>query len=280
MGMLDQITPIIITYNEAPNIGRTLDKLAWAKKIVVVDSGSTDDTLDIVRAYTQVELLQKPFTDFASQCNFGLAHVATEWALSIDADYVFSDELISELQGLEPAPDIAGFRARFVYRVHGKPLHGTLYPPRVVLYRRKLAFYRNEGHGHRVAIAGNVVDLKGIIYHDDRKPLTRWLSSQQRYARDEARFLVTLPKNRLSIKDRVRLMAWPAPILILFYTLIVKRCILDGWAGGHYALQRVCAEVMLALEIVDRRLGRTLPGEPSEGGVPISKQQQGMGYGR
>ncbi len=47
-------TPLIITYNEAPNIRRTLDKLMWARRIVVIDSGSTDDTLDVIRAYPQV----------------------------------------------------------------------------------------------------------------------------------------------------------------------------------------------------------------------------------
>ena len=49
-------------------------------------------------------------------------------------------------------------------------------------------------------------------------------------------------------------MGWPAPILVFLYTLVWKRCILDGWAGWLYVLQRTLAEVMLALEIVDRRL--------------------------
>jgi glycosyltransferase involved in cell wall biosynthesis len=45
--MLDEITPLIITHDEAPNIARTLDKLVWARRIVVIDSGSTDDTVRI-----------------------------------------------------------------------------------------------------------------------------------------------------------------------------------------------------------------------------------------
>ena len=53
-------------------------------------------------------------------------------------------------------------------------------------------------------------------------------------------------------------MAWPAPILVFLYTLITKRCVLDGWAGWLYVLQRTLAETMIALEIVDRRLRRSI----------------------
>ena len=62
--MLIDITPLIITYNEAPNVRRTLDKLVWAKRIVVVDSGSTDETIDILRTYSQVEVIHHKFVDF------------------------------------------------------------------------------------------------------------------------------------------------------------------------------------------------------------------------
>src|SRR5215217_7735082 len=85
--MIEDITPVIITYNEAANIARTLGRLVWARRIVVVDSGSTDETLEIIRSYPQTELINRPFDDFASQCNFAIAQVTTTWVLSLDADY-------------------------------------------------------------------------------------------------------------------------------------------------------------------------------------------------
>jgi glycosyltransferase involved in cell wall biosynthesis len=254
--MIEQITPLIITYNESANIRRVLEKLSWAKQIVVVDSGSTDGTLDILREHQQVAVLLRPFTDFASQCNFGLQQIRTIWVLSLDADYELSDELVTELRTLAAAEETAGFRARFVYRVVGRPLRGSLYPPRIVLYQKDKGQYRNEGHGHRLRIVGQVVDLKGVIYHDDRKPLARWILSQQRYAQDEVTYLLGAPKDGLNKVDRLRLMGWPAPILILCYTLFIKGCAWDGWPGWHYALQRLTLEVLVALEIVDRRLRR------------------------
>ena len=252
--MLDQITPLVITYNEAPNIRRTIGKLLWAPRIVVIDSGSTDETLGILGSYPQVEVIQHPFTDFAAQCNFGLLQVNTAWVLSLDADYELSDALVAELASLAPADALAGYRAEFIYRIHGRPLRGTLYPPRIVLHRKARARYDNEGHGHRVVVDGEVQALDGVIYHDDRKPLARWLATQQRYAAEEARYLFAAPGEKLTRSDRVRRMGWPAPLGVLFYVLLVKGCILDGWPGWCYALQRLVAETMIALELVERRL--------------------------
>jgi glycosyltransferase involved in cell wall biosynthesis len=252
--LLEQITPLILTYNEAPNIQRTLRQLKWAHRIVVIDSGSTDDTSNFIKEYKQADIIQHDFRDFATQCNFGLTQVTTPWVLSLDADYELSDALVWELQSLSPSLDVAGYSARFVYRVFGRPLRASLYPARVVLYRRIRAKYRQEGHGHRVLLDGEIAPLQGKIFHDDRKPLARWFASQQRYAYEEAGFLLGHRHDELNHVDRVRLMAWPAPLAVFIYVLLVKRCIFDGWPGWYYALQRLLAEVLVALEIIDQRL--------------------------
>lgn len=258
MGFQDDITPLLITFNEIQNIARTLGRLGWAKRIVVVDSGSTDGTLELLAKDPRIAVHHRAFDSFAEQCNFGLSLVRTGWVLSLDADYELSDELVAGLATLQPTADTSGFRARFVYRIHGRPLRGTLYPPRTVLYRVRGAHYDNEGHGHRVRVSGNVAALDGVIFHDDRKPLARWLGSQLRYAAIEARHLLNAAPAELSFVDRVRRCGWPAPFLVVAYVLIVKRALLDGRAGWFYAFQRLCAEVLLALELLDRRLsGRT-----------------------
>jgi glycosyltransferase involved in cell wall biosynthesis len=251
---MGSITPMIITFNEAPNIGRTLDKLTWADRLLIIDSGSFDDTLAIIARYGRAQVVRRAFDDFASQCNFGLSLVETPWVLSLDADYELSDEFVAELTSLEPGDAISGYRANFVYRVAGLPLRGTLYPARAVLYRRERASYSNEGHGHRVKIKGTVAELTGKIFHDDRKPLSRWFASQQHYAKLEAEHLLSTPPSAMRMTDRIRAMAWPAPVIIFFYTMIAKGCILDGWPGWLYVLQRTLAEILIAMEVVERVL--------------------------
>lgn len=267
-GFCDEITVMILTYNEENNIARTLDAVKWAKHILVVDSGSTDRTLEIVRGYPQARLMTRAFDDVAQQSNFGLDHVETAWVLSLDADYQLSAALQREIECLQPAEDIGGYRVSFNYCIDGRRLRSTIYPPRTVLFRPLLARYRNEGHAIRIDVAARVEDLAGRINHDDRKPLGRWLASQMRYVPLEADYLLATPRVDLNRNARIRLMAWPAPILVFFYTLIAKRCILDGWAGWLYVLQRVLAETMIALEIVDRRLRAKGASQASAGTSP------------
>jgi glycosyltransferase involved in cell wall biosynthesis len=251
---VEQVGVLILTYNEGPNIERTLSKLGWAQRILIIDSGSTDETIEIAGRHPQVEVIHRPFDDHASQWNFGLSRIGTDWVLSLDADYELSDALVAELRTLVPAEQVAGFQARFVYRVHGRVLRASLYPPRIVLYRKGQARYRNEGHTQRLITDGPVRWLAGPIFHDDRKPLSRWLVSQMQYARLEADHLLTSQPSSLRWTDRVRVMSGPAPMLVFFYTLLVKGCIFDGWPGWLYVLQRTLAELMIAIEVVDRRL--------------------------
>jgi glycosyltransferase involved in cell wall biosynthesis len=256
MDFLDDITPLLIAYNEIQNIERTLAPLGWAKRIVVVDSGSTDGTLAVLARDGRIETIHRPFDSFAEQCNFGLTQIRTPWVLSMDADYEVSAPLVAEMRGLRPDDRQAGYRTGFVYRIHGRALGASLYPPRTVLYRVRGARYENEGHGHRVRLTGPVSDLRGTIYHDDRKPLSRWLGSQLKYAEREADHLLAAPRDTLARADRIRLMGWPAPLLVFLYVLIARRAILDGPAGWFYAFQRLLAEVLLALQLLDRRLSK------------------------
>jgi len=265
MGLQDDVTPLLITFNEIQNIGRTVGRLGWAKRIVVVDSGSTDGTLEFLARDPRIEVHHRAFDSFAEQCNFGLSRIPTEWVLSLDADYELSDEVVANLQGLQPAAEEAGFRVRFVYRIHGRPLRGSLYPPRTVLYRVRGARYENEGHGHRIRLSGKVLELDGVIFHDDRKPLARWLGAQLKYAAIEAAHLLKAQPAELSFADRIRRRGWLAPFLVVAHVLIVKRALLDGRAGWFYAFQRLAAEVLVALELLDRRLSGQSPEKVGAG---------------
>ena len=250
--MLDQITPLILTYNEAPNIGRALEGLAWANEIVIVDSFSTDDTTKIAKSFPNVKVVQRVFDCHRNQWEFGLreTRIKTEWVLALDADYVVTTDFVSELRGLQPPEEVLGYRARFVYCISGKPLRSGIYPPVTVLYRRAAANYIQDGHTQRISLEGRIEDLQAPLMHDDRKPLRRWLESQARYTKLEAQKLRAANPAELSRIDRMR--RWPliVPPLALFYCLIVRRGILDGWGGFYYGFQRSFAELMLSVYMI------------------------------
>ncbi|MBI3878480.1 MAG: glycosyltransferase family 2 protein [Verrucomicrobia bacterium] len=259
---LDDLTPLVLTFNEAPNIRRVLERLAWAREIVVVDSFSTDGTLELVRSFPRARVVQRKFDTFAQQCNFGLEQIQTPWVLSLDADYVLSEGFSDEVAGLAPAESVCGYRAAFRYCISGRPLRASLYPPRTVLYRKSSACYHDEGHGHRVQIDGRVVMLKSMIFHDDRKPLDRWLAEQNRYMVREAAELLATPMGELKFPDRLRRRIVFAPAAVFFYTLVAKGLILDGWRGWYYVLQRTLAEMILSLRLLEAKLGGA--GKPPE----------------
>ncbi len=248
---LDQITPLILTFNEESNLNATLEGIRWAKQIVIVDSCSTDSTLEIAAKFPQVSVHYRAFDHFADQCNFGLEQVKTEWALSLDADYRCPAELENELRKLD-CGDLAGLQAAFRYCVYGKPLRATLYPPRTVLYQTRLAKYERDGHAHRVSIDGKVGNLTARLLHDDHKPLHAWFLSQVKYAQLEAAKLNE--QTDLGWKDRIRKKIVLAPMLTFFYCLFGKGLMLDGPIGWYYTSQRVLAELMLSLALLDRHL--------------------------
>ncbi len=257
--MLDQITPLILTYNEEPNLHRLLSQLRWARRVVVLDSGSTDETVRIANSFPNVVVLERAFDSHAAQWNHGIlaSGMDTPWVLALDADYVITEAAVKEISSLNPAESVAGYRAAFRYCIQGYPLSGSLYPPVTVLFRRERARYVQEGHTQRLHLDGEVRSLASVLDHDDRKPLSRWLSSQEKYATLEARMLLQSTWGGLRWQDRLRTLLVVTPWLVPIYTLTVKRCILDGKAGWYYALQRGIAEAILSLKLLESYLSES-----------------------
>jgi glycosyltransferase involved in cell wall biosynthesis len=261
--MLNTITPVLLTYNEAANIDRTLQKLTWANQIIVVDSYSQDETLQILAQYPQVKVFQRIFDTHAQQWNHGLEQVQTEWVLSLDADYRLSDELIAEMASLANSAEIDSYFIPFRYCVFGKPLRGTLLPPREALFRKSRARYIDDGHTQLLQVSGCSSLLRSPIHHDDRKSFNRWLWAQDRYALLEVQKLLTLSEAELSLGDRIRRTKVLAPFVVLLYCLVIRQGLFDGWRGWFYAFQRVLAEMILAARLI----------EASHPDQPLPKQQ-------
>jgi glycosyltransferase involved in cell wall biosynthesis len=250
--MLSSVTPLVLTYNEAPNLVRTLDALTWAERVLVVDSGSTDETLEIAARFPNVEVCYRTFDTHGAQWNFGLGLIQTEWVLGLDADFVLTDALVQEMRATRPPEEVSAYNIPFIYCIRGRPLRGSLLAPQPRLFRRTRARYVDDGHTQALRVeGGDVAAMRAQIRHDDRKPLARWLASQHKYALLEAEKLSSKADEALRFTDRLRRRKL-APLVVPFYCLFLKRLLLDGRAGLEYTWQRTYAEVLIALELLDR----------------------------
>jgi len=254
--MLTKITPVILTYNEAPNIGRTLAQLKWAREIVVVDSFSTDTTEAICSQYNTVRLFKRAFDTHSNQWNYAIQEtgITTEWILSLDADYFVSDELREEIRNLWPTEGTNAYFARFNFAINGKVLSGSLYPPIAVLFRNNFSSYVQDGHTQRLKVEGTAQFLRSAIILDDRKPLSQWIAAQSKYAKLEADKISKSRYSTLCWTDRLRKCIFFAPWAIFMYTLFYKKAILSGWHGIFYSFQRLAFEVVLSLYLLEKKV--------------------------
>lgn len=247
----DVLQALILTKNEEPNIGRVLDKLTWLERIVVIDSYSDDNTISILQSYPNVEVLYRKFDTHAQQWNYGLSLVMSKWVLSLDSDYVLPNAFVEETQRLINQEGKSAYNAGFEFLVFGHRLRHNNTQPRPVLFRRSDCIYYDDGHTQRLKINGETGSYKTLIWHDDRKSLTRWLANQAGYSAKESKMLLETENKKLGINSRIRKTKVFAPFLVFFYCLFAKGLIFKGWAGWHYTLQRTMVEMLLALRLIE-----------------------------
>jgi glycosyltransferase involved in cell wall biosynthesis len=253
---ISEVTPLILTFNEEPNLERTLAALSWASKIIVVDSYSTDATVQIATSFPNVTLIQRKFDEHTKQWNAGLDEIKSAWALTLDADYVCPIELCDEIAALPDDDQV--YYANFKYCVFGKPLRATLYPARAVLFKAADLRYVRDGHTQLLKVDNHpCATLRTTILHDDRKPLRSWLNAQMNYAELELQKL--RDRTQLGWKDRLRTKIFFAPLLVVLYGLLWRGLWLDGWHGFFYCFQRAYAESILSLYLLDQKVRKLSP---------------------
>jgi glycosyltransferase involved in cell wall biosynthesis len=186
------ISVIILTYNEEKNIEECLRSVyGWADEIFIVDSYSTDRTLEIARRYAN-KIYQHPFETQAKQFNWALDNlpISTEWIMRLDADERLTSELCNELREKLPSmpEEVTGlYVKRRVYFMGRWIKHGGYYP--IWLLR---IFRRGKGRceerlmdEHIVVTEGKTIQLKNDIIDYNRKGLSFWIEKHNQFATRE-----------------------------------------------------------------------------------------------
>ena len=186
---VQRLTVTIITRNEASNLAGALESVRWADEIIVVDSESTDHTVEIAQRYTD-RVIVRPWPGYAAQKNFAAAQATHEWILSIDADERVSPELAQEIKLLlAKGPSAAGYQIPRVAFHFGRWIRSTDWYPdyQLRLYDRRRGRWAGRYVHESVAVEGVVLKLHGELHHHAYRDLAHHLQTMDRYTTLAAR---------------------------------------------------------------------------------------------
>jgi len=227
------ISVLLPTYNCAPIVRRTLEAVRWADEILVVDSYSTDGTLDVCREFG-ARILQHEYINSAKQKNWAACQCKYEWILQVDADEVLEPGLCYEIyQAIQTAsPNVHLFRIPRKNHMLGQWLrYGGNFPDyQTRLFRRgKARWNEREVHAH-MEVAGEVPALHHCLLHNNMPHISKELRNLDRYTRYEAD----------EMRKQGRRFHWHylvvRPWLIFFHRYFWLQGFRDGWRGFFYSV--------------------------------------------
>jgi len=228
-----RLSVVLITQNEEKNLPGTLESVLslvgdGRGEILVVDSGSTDRTLEIARSYG-AKIFPEPWKGFAGQKNSAIQKASGDWVLQLDADEVLEPELVEEINSaLQSQPKLQGFwipRKNFFL---GRCIkHGGFYPDRKLrLIRRGAGLFVEHGAHPTIKVSGPTSQLKHAFVHNAYPTLRGYIDHMNSYSSLGAAVAVENGHRRFSIADIVI-----RPWLTFIYNYFLRLGFLDGREG-------------------------------------------------
>ncbi len=224
---MSRISCIIITRNEAKNIRRCLESVRWVDEIVVVDSGSTDDTRKIASEFTD-RIYQRKWEGFGPAKEFARTCATGDWVLSLDADEVIPEKLREEIRQTVDSPNPAdGYliprRSNFLGKWMG---HGGWYPDPVLrLFKKNKGEFTLRLVHEGVKIKGSKGRLVNDLFHYTDPDFEHYLTKLNRYTSLDALQLRQAGKRSTFLDIALR------PPLVFVKMYLVKAGFLDGGQG-------------------------------------------------
>jgi glycosyltransferase involved in cell wall biosynthesis len=232
------LSVVIITFNEEANIGRTLASVqplvADGKgEIVIVDSGSTDRTVEIAKSFG-AKVFVEEWKGFAAQKNSAIDKATGDWILSLDADEEVSDGLRGEIEEICRGPAEDGFGSEDGYWLKrenqflGRPLrHGGFWPdPKLRMFRRGMGRVANREVHETVVVKGRLGTLYYPLIHHAYPTLSDYIEHMNRYSSLGAEMVVATGKVRFSVINIV-----VRPLATFLYNYFFRLGFLDGREG-------------------------------------------------
>ena len=227
-----KISITLITLNSEKTLKSVLEAVSWADEIVLVDSGSTDKTLEMARQFN-AKIVYRAFDGYGSQKNFATSQASNDWILSLDDDEILTPKLQQEIQNLSlSTTDYEGFKIPRSLIFLGKLLKFSGEYKRLTLrlFNRKQGNWNAEYVHESVEVNGKIGILKHQILHDSYRDLTDYFNKFNKYTSLGAKTLAERGKTASSLKIITR---FPTTFLKIY---LLKGSCLDGYAGFMWAL--------------------------------------------
>ena len=227
--MAEKISGLIITYNEEKNIQEVLECFDFCYEIIVIDSFSTDKTLEIAREFPKVKIIQNKFEDFTKQRNLALEAAKNDWVLFLDGDERITPKLRQEI--LETVKNPNAKDAYYFYRTFflgSKKINfsGTQNDKNFRLFRKSKAHYSENKKVHEtLEVNGSVGILKHKLLHYSFENYAQFKNKMLSYGRLKGQEL------QLKGKKYSLITQWSKVIFKFFKTYFLKLGILDGING-------------------------------------------------
>lgn len=218
---------IVITRNEAHNMTACLDGVMFADQIVVVDSGSTDATIQIAEALGAQVVVSADWPGFGAQKNRALALAHSEWVLSLDADERLTPDLRAEIQAVLTAPCYDAYSFPRLSSYCGQYIrHSGWYPDRVTrLFRRQSARFSDDLVHEKLLTTGAVGQLQTPLLHESYRDLESVIDKVNRYSTAGAQNMFASGK-RSSLRKALLRGCWA-----FMRTYFLRLGFLDGRLG-------------------------------------------------
>ena len=229
--MKNMLSVIIITKNEANHITRCLQSVSWADEIIVLDSGSTDNTVALCKKFTDL-VFETDWPGFGPQKQRALDKAQYDWVLSIDADEWVTAELKEEILSVVKSTDTQGYNIPRLSQYCGREMkHGGWWPDYVLrLFLKQNGKFSESLVHERVILDGKQGKLKEPLLHESYTTLDEVLSKTNNYSSLGAQMLYE-KKTKSSITKAIMRGMWT-----FFRTYIVKTSFLDGEQGLMLAI--------------------------------------------
>jgi len=223
---MNKVSAIIITKNEEANIARCIESLSWCNEIIVVDSGSTDRTKDIVLKYTD-NFFEEIWQGFGKQKNIALSKAKFDWVISLDADEYVSEELKLEIQDSLKNNQFDGFLIPRKSNYLGKFINYSGWYPDYVLRigKRDSILFSDDFVHEKMIINGSVSKLSSDLIHYPYKSISHHFEKINLYSE------LSSQKIFESGRRYCWLRVFTAPIFAFVRAYIFKLGFLDGWRG-------------------------------------------------